>query len=120
MFISFIAFLLLWKNQRKEKQKSQAEQVIAGENPQSSLLTIDNDQLEVKIEDKNDEKFTLKTIMYLLIILWTSILLIGCIPSINSYSLNPYGASTFHYVLILCKKNFFFTLNFFKKQNFYF
>jgi len=119
MFISFIAFLLLWKNQRKEKQKSQAEQVIAGENPQSSLLTIDNDQLEVKIEDKNEEKFTLKTIMYLLIILWTSILLIGCIPSINSYSLNPYGASTFHYVLILCKL-FFFYIKYFSKQNFYF
>jgi hypothetical protein len=97
MLISFIAFILLWKTQLKKKEKLQ---IIAGENPQDSVpLTVNNDQLE----DKNPEKFTLRTMMYLLIILWTSILLIGCIPSINSYSLNPYGASTFHYVIILCK-----------------
>jgi len=107
MLISFIAFILLWKTQLKKKEKLPAEQFIAGENAQdSALLTVNNDQLEVKIEDKNEEKFTFETIMYLLIILWTSILLIGCIPSINSYSLNPYGASTFHYVLIACKVYF--------------
>jgi hypothetical protein len=98
-----MAFILLWKSHKKEKQKSQAEQVIAGENALSALLTVNNDEVAVQVEDKNQEKFTIRTIMYLLIILWTSILLIGCIPSINSYSLNPYGASTFHYVLILCK-----------------
>jgi hypothetical protein len=27
----------------------------------------------------------------------------GCIPSINSYSFNPYGASTFYFVIIACK-----------------
>ncbi|CAF1077944.1 unnamed protein product [Adineta steineri] len=106
MCISFIAFLLLWRTQPQEKnqKKSQAEQIIAGENAQDSLLTVNNNDVIVKSpNDNNEEKFSMETIIYLLIILWTSILLIGCIPSINSYSLNPYGASTFHYVLILCQ-----------------
>jgi hypothetical protein len=107
MLISFIAFLLLWKNQRKEKKKSDAKKVIAGENAQSSLLMVNSDELTVQIEDKKEEKFTSLQIIYLLIILWTSILLIGCIPSINSYSLNPYGATTFHYVIISCKLHLF-------------
>jgi hypothetical protein len=109
MLISFIAFILLWKTQPKDKKhKDPAEKVITGESPQSQLLNVNNDEVIVRVEDKNPEKFTLRTMMYLLIILWTSILLIGCIPSINSYSLNPYGASTFHYVLIICK--FYFVL----------
>ncbi len=113
MSMSFIAFLLLWKNQRKEKKKSDAKKVIAGENAQSSLLMVNSDELTVQIEDKKEEKFTSLQIIYLLIILWTSILLIGCIPSINSYSLNPYGATTFHYVIISCKLHLF---NIWKKQ----
>ena len=109
MLISFIAFILLWKTQPKDKKhKDQAEQVIAGESPQSTLLSVNNDEVVVQVEGKTEEKFSKRTIVYLLIILWTSILLIGCIPSINSYSLNPYGASTFHYVLIICK--FYFVL----------
>jgi hypothetical protein len=105
MLISFIAFILLWQTQPKEKKKISAEQVIV-ENVQSALLTLNNDEIIIKDEEKSEEKFTKETIIYLLIILWTSILLIGCIPSINSYSLNPYGASTFHYVLIICKLYF--------------
>ena len=86
------------------KEKSDAQQVIARENAQSALLAVNNDEVRVEKEDqKQEEKFTLQSILSLLIVLWTSILLIGCIPSINSYSLNPYGAATFHYVLILCK-----------------
>ncbi|CAF1249206.1 unnamed protein product [Rotaria sp. Silwood1] len=103
MLISFIAFILLWKTQKEKKEKSQAEQIIIGENAHSSLLAVNNDEIIVEHEDNKQEKFTKRTIVYLIIILWTSILLIGCIPSINSYSLNPYGASTFHYVIILCQ-----------------
>jgi len=107
MSISFLAFLLLWKNQRKENKKSEAEKVLTEENDQSPLLPINSDEITVPIEaKKNEEKLTFRAIMYLLIILWTSILLIGCIPSINSYSLNPYGILTFHYVLIFCKLYF--------------
>lgn len=104
MLISFIAFLFLWKTKKIIKDKAQAEQIIIGENAQSSLLTYNNDEVIVKKDDQKDkEKFSLISIVYLLIVLWTSILLIGCLPSINSYSLNPYGAATFHYVIILCK-----------------
>lgn len=104
MLISFLAFIFLWKTYRKSKQKSEAQQVIAGENAQSALLTVSNDQVLVENEDNDGKgKFTIRTKLYLLIILWTSILLIGCIPSLNSYSLNPYGAETFHYVLIICQ-----------------
>jgi hypothetical protein len=106
MLISFFAFLLLWKTQRKENKKSEAEKVLTEENDQSPLLPINSDEITVPIEEKNEEKFTFQAIMYLLIIVWTSILLIGCVPSINSYSLNPYGISTFHYVIILCKLQF--------------
>lgn len=106
MMISFGAFILLWKTQKKKEEKPEAKQVIAGENVQSALLTVNNDQVTVEKEENDEEKFDLKTIIYLIIILWTSILLIGCIPSINSYSLNPYGASTFHYVIIACKFHF--------------
>jgi hypothetical protein len=116
MSISFIAFILLWKTQRKTIEKTEAKKVIAGENVQSALLTFNNDQIivenEEKVKEKVEEKFDLKTIIYLSIILWTSVLLIGCIPSINSYSLNPYGASTFHYVIIACK---FYSKNFSRK-----
>ncbi|CAF4805503.1 unnamed protein product [Rotaria socialis] len=103
MLISFCAFVILWKREKKDIEKSPAVQIIIGENAQSSLLTYNNDEIIVKDENDKQEHFTTRTIVYLLIILWTSILLIGCIPSINSYSLNPYGATTFHYVIILCQ-----------------
>ncbi|CAF1344369.1 unnamed protein product [Rotaria sordida] len=103
MLISFIAFIILWKIKVKNEEKSQAKQIIVGENAQSSLLTVNNDGIIVENQDDKQEKFTRRTIIYLIIILWTSILLIGCIPSLNSYSLNPYGPSTFHYVIILCQ-----------------
>ena len=103
MLISFIAFIFLWKMQQNKKQNNEVQQTEADENAQSALLRVNDDGLAVKIEDNKKAKFTLRTIIYLLVILWTSILLIGCIPSLNSYSLNPYGAATFHYVLILCK-----------------
>jgi hypothetical protein len=104
MLISFISFILLWKTQPREKQTKPVEKIILEENLQDKLLSVQND--EVIVENANKirlDKWTLEEIVYLLIVLWTSILLIGCIPSINSYSLNPYGASTFHYVLILSK-----------------
>jgi hypothetical protein len=104
MLISFISFLLLWKTHKKEKNRMETELKLTGEHVESALLSLKvADELNVQIEDETVDKFSTRTIVYLLIILWTSILLIGCIPSINSYSLNPYGASTFHYVLILCK-----------------
>jgi len=104
MLISFISFILLWKTQPREKETKPVEKVILEENLQDKLLSVQNDEVFVENATKTKlDKWTLQEIIYLLIILWTSILLIGCIPSINSYSLNPYGASTFHYVLILCK-----------------
>ncbi len=106
MLISFIAFLLLWKTQKNKNEDK--KQIPEG----NELLDINKERIPVE----NNEKFDLKTIIYLLIILWTSVLLIGCIPSINSFSLNPYGASTFHYVIILCK---FYSKIFFKKFFFY-
>jgi len=104
MLISFISFILLWKTQPREKETKPVEKVILEENLEDKLLSVHNDEVFVESATKiKVDKWTLQEIIYLLIILWTSILLIGCIPSINSYSLNPYGASTFHYVLILCK-----------------
>jgi hypothetical protein len=104
MLISFISFILLWKTQPREKETKPVEKVILEENLQDKLLSVQNDEVFVESATKTKlDKWTLQEIIYLLIILWTSILLIGCIPSINSYSLNPYGASTFHYVLILSK-----------------
>jgi hypothetical protein len=104
MLISFISFILLWKTQPREKETKPVEKVILEENLEDKLLSVQNDEVFVESATKTKlDKWTLQEIIYLLIILWTSILLIGCIPSINSYSLNPYGASTFHYVLILCK-----------------
>ena len=95
MVVSFLAFLLLWKTQPREKLPKEQEQ----EQVKGPLLL--NEQREKK-EEEEEKKFTGETWITLGVILWTSILLIGCIPSINSYSLNPYGASTFHYVIIAC------------------
>ena len=115
MLVAFIAFIILWRTERKVRKKRQAEQVIAEENTKSALLTVNNDEVEGR---KEEEKFTVEKIVYLSIVLWTSILLIGCIPSINSYSLNPYGPSTFHYVIILCKSYLLFRFFFSKKFHF--
>ena len=70
----------------------------------TDLLTKENQDaiVEHAVETKPN-RFDRRSLVYLFIILWTSILLIGCIPSINSYSLNPYGPATFHYVIILCQ-----------------
>jgi hypothetical protein len=83
-------FFYLFSTQRKTKEKSEAKEVIAGENVQSGVLAVNNDQINVENPDKQGEKFDVKTIIYLRIILWTSILLIECIPSIHFFSLNPY------------------------------
>ena len=102
-----MAFLLLWRQQRKEKKKKQIQE-------ENLRLTIEkNENISTKKEEIKEEKFDDDMKIYLFITLWISILLIGCIPSINSYSLNPYGAATFHYVLILCKLSFFFVFKFF-------
>lgn len=95
-----MAFLLLWRQQKKEKKKKQIQE-------ENLRLTIEkNENISTEKEEIKEEKFDDDMKIYLFITLWTSILLIGCIPSINSYSLNPYGAATFHYVLILCKLSF--------------
>ena len=110
MFISFIAFLLLWRQQRKDKRKKQDEQKRIEENLKLTVNTEQNVPAPKPIV--KEEKFDANMQIYLFVTLWTSILLIGCIPSINSYSLNPYGAATFHYVLILCRRIFLFSIGF--------
>lgn len=101
MCISFVAFLLLWRQQKKQKQK---KQLVLEEGHQ--LTKSNNEEIPIDKQMKKEEKFDGDMMIYLFITLWTSILLIGCIPSINSYSLNPYGAATFHYVIILCNYHF--------------
>ena len=78
MLISFIAFIFLWRMQQNKKQESEIQQLKEEDDTQSTLLTANHDELVVKIEDNKKERFTLRTIIYLLVILWTSILLIGC------------------------------------------
>ncbi|CAF1370264.1 unnamed protein product, partial [Didymodactylos carnosus] len=41
--------------------------------------------------------------LFLICIFWISFVLLGCIPSINTYSLYPYGIKTFHWTIILCQ-----------------
>lgn len=97
MGISFVAFLLLCKFQPKKTEEKNDEQTELNEDKNDEKLN------EEKIDFNDDKKrFDSLAMIYLGIIFWTSILLIGCIPSMNSYSLNPYGSTTFHNVLILC------------------
>ncbi|UJR17914.1 hypothetical protein I4U23_004813 [Adineta vaga] len=133
MLLSFVAFLFLWRTQPKQKKtvkrdepvqevllnekeqeqvQVQLQEIFLNEKEQEQvqvqlqeifLNEKEQEQVQVEVVNTQEKKFTKQTIIYLFIILWTSILLIGCIPSINSYSLNPYGAATFHYVIILCQ-----------------
>ncbi|CAF1530482.1 unnamed protein product [Adineta ricciae] len=106
MCVSFIAFLLLWKTQPKidkpVKNPEPVQETLLEEITKVEVAHT-NEEIKIEVVNTNEEKFTKQTIAYLAIILWTSILLIGCIPSINSFSLNPYGAATFHYVIIMCQ-----------------
>ena len=94
MFCSFVAFLLLWRLQPKKQRKSAEEQLELNEK---------DGERSAEEQTNTEKRFSRFSMLLLGIVFWTSILLIGCIPSINSYSLNPYGPMTFHYVLILCQ-----------------
>ncbi|CAF4986085.1 unnamed protein product, partial [Rotaria socialis] len=41
--------------------------------------------------------------IYLFLCFWTSILIIGATPSIQSYSLYPYSIEVYHYTIIACQ-----------------
>ncbi|CAF1279414.1 unnamed protein product [Didymodactylos carnosus] len=105
MLISLFSFILLLRNKSIQHSKLRStkkeieEKMMAPDSPQSVLL----EQTDVQVASTSEEKFSLQTIIYLGFILWISIVLIGCLPSINSFSLNPYGIDTFHYVIIACQ-----------------
>ena len=104
MSISFVAFILLWRTQPRKRQATAPVPALADQLLRTELLTQENrDAIVVPADETKVNRFDRRSLVYLSIILWTSILLIGCIPSINSYSLNPYGPATFHYVIILCQ-----------------
>lgn len=101
MFISFVSFLILWRKQRSmKKETNENEQQL--KETETSLLPPSSDENKVEqVQEK--KKIDLETIIYLFLVLYTSTLLFGAIPSINAYSLNPYGAQTFHYVIIISR-----------------
>jgi len=110
MILSFVAFLIIWFFRDKFQKNFQTEQKTLEQQIVERSLLNTNEELVIDEPPKTttttdptnkDSKLTKKSYIYLSIVLWTSILLIGCIPSINSYSLNPYGSKTFHYVIIL-------------------
>ena len=68
MFISFMTFLLLWRTQRKDKRKKQAEQKRLEENLK---LTVNTEQTIISRTEPivKDETFDIKMKIYLFVTL---------------------------------------------------
>lgn len=115
MFISFLAFLLLWRTQPKQNESNLIQLIEGKESTLTEPLdhsSKDTRRKDLDVANRNEEKTidsnqngrcTSEKLIYLVTILWTTIWLPGCISPVSFYPLNPYGTATFQHVIILCR-----------------
>ncbi|CAF1276533.1 unnamed protein product [Didymodactylos carnosus] len=107
MCLSLTAFLILWRGiVPTSKQQGyinlSVKQITEHDSsPQKPLCNIT--ETSSHNVTQNNEKFTREAIICLIATLWSNFILLGCMPSITSYALNPYGTRTYHYIIILCE-----------------
>ncbi|CAF1392465.1 unnamed protein product [Adineta steineri] len=112
--LSFITLCLIRTGRRKEKSSIDSSNIKVRA-PVVELSTID-DKVSTNLEVNtfpniiSDEySMTMKEFwiskhgIYLFLCFWTSILIIGASPSLQSYSLYPYSIEVYHHTIVACQ-----------------
>ncbi|CAF0723018.1 unnamed protein product [Rotaria sordida] len=111
--ISFIT-LCLTRMGRKKDIQPQESSILKDDRPVIELSTIEKTDINLDIIEHRDAletecKMTRKEFwlsehgIYLFLCFWTSILIIGATPSIQSFSLYPYSIEVYHHTIIACQ-----------------
>ncbi|CAF0877631.1 unnamed protein product [Rotaria sp. Silwood1] len=111
--LSFIT-LCLTRMGRKKDTKSNDSSNLKDARPVVELSTVEKtnidldiieniDAMETECQMTRDEFWFSEHGIYLFLCFWTSILIIGATPSIQSFSLYPYSIEVYHHTIIACQ-----------------
>ncbi|CAF4861715.1 unnamed protein product, partial [Rotaria sp. Silwood1] len=111
--LSFIT-LCLTRMGRKKDTKSNDSSNPKDARPVVELSTVEKTNIDLDINENKDAmeiecQMTRKEFwfsehgIYLFLCFWTSILIIGATPSIQSFSLYPYSIKVYHHTIIACQ-----------------
>ncbi|CAF3318794.1 unnamed protein product [Rotaria socialis] len=111
--LSFVTLCVIRMGRKQEKNSIDFSHT-KNDSPVVELSTVEKtatnlEPVELKGPLESENRMTRKEFwisehgIYLFLCFWTSILIIGATPSIQSYSLYPYSIEVYHYTIIACQ-----------------